>query len=75
MQDQSRKLEIASASHDRAISHPPPEPDDPFAVIDKIRAAFADVPDEEIEAETARIIAEVRSEMRAERERPVGVSG
>jgi hypothetical protein len=38
------------------------------AVIDRMRAAFQDVPDEELEREIARAIAEVRAEMQAERE-------
>jgi prevent-host-death family protein len=36
-----------------------------FAVVDEVRAAFADVSDEEIEAEAERAIAEVRGERRA----------
>lgn len=39
-----------------------------FAVIDRMGAAFADVPPEEIEREVAKALAEVRAEMRAERE-------
>ncbi len=39
-----------------------------FAVVDRMREAFKDVPPEEIERETARAIAEVRAEMAAERE-------
>ncbi len=39
-----------------------------FAVIDEMRAAFRDVPAEEIEREAERALAEVRAEMRAERE-------
>lgn len=37
-------------------------------VIDRMRDAFRDVPDEELEREVARAIAEVRAEMQAERE-------
>lgn len=37
-----------------------------FAVIDRMRAAFADVPTEEIEREAAKAVAEVRAEMAAE---------
>jgi prevent-host-death family protein len=40
-----------------------------FAVIDRMREAFADVPTEEIERETAKAVAEVRAEMAAEREK------
>ena len=35
-----------------------------FAVIDRIGEAFRDVPDEEIEREVAKAIAEVRAENR-----------
>jgi prevent-host-death family protein len=44
------------------------EDDDPFAVIDRIREAFKDVPYEEIERETDRAIAEIRAKDRAARE-------
>jgi PHD/YefM family antitoxin component YafN of YafNO toxin-antitoxin module len=37
-----------------------------FKVLDRIGAAFADVPDEELEREVAKALAEVRAEMRAE---------
>jgi prevent-host-death family protein len=40
-----------------------------FAVLEELQAAFAGVPAEEIERETAKALAEVRAEMRAERER------
>lgn len=39
-----------------------------FKVIDEMRAAFKGVPSEEIEREAERALAEVRAEMRAERE-------
>ncbi len=39
-----------------------------FAVIDRMRAAFRDVPDEELEREITKAIAEARAELRAERE-------
>ena len=39
-----------------------------FKVVERMRAAFADVPDEEIEREVAKAIAEVREEMLAERQ-------
>jgi hypothetical protein len=38
-----------------------------FAVFDEMSAAFAGVPAEEIERETAKAVAEVRAEMRAAR--------
>lgn len=44
------------------------EDEDPWAVIDRMREAFKDVPDEEIERETDRIIARIRAENRAARE-------
>jgi prevent-host-death family protein len=42
-----------------------------FAALDRISAAFADVPLEELEREVARSIAETRAEMRQEREAAV----
>jgi prevent-host-death family protein len=44
------------------------EDDDPFAVIDRIREAFKDMPAEEIEQETDYAIAEIRARDRAARE-------
>jgi prevent-host-death family protein len=38
-----------------------------FTVIDELRQAFAGVPDEELEREAERALAEVRAERRAER--------
>jgi prevent-host-death family protein len=40
-----------------------------FAVLDRMRAAFADVPEEELEREVAKVVAEVRAEMNAERQK------
>lgn len=40
-----------------------------FAILEAMRAPFKDVPPEEIEREAAKALAEVRAEMRAERER------
>ena len=37
-------------------------------VVEAIREAFRDVPDDELERETAKALEEVRAEMRAERE-------
>lgn len=39
-----------------------------FAVLDRIGAAFADVPADELDREVTTALAEVRAEMRAERE-------
>lgn len=39
-----------------------------FAVLDRIAAAFADVPEDELERETVKALAEARAELRAERE-------
>ena len=44
------------------------EVEDPFAVIERAREAFKDVPIEEIERETDRAIAEIRAKDRAARE-------
>jgi prevent-host-death family protein len=38
-----------------------------FSILDEMRAAFKDVPPEELEREAARALAEVRAEMRTER--------
>jgi prevent-host-death family protein len=38
-----------------------------FQALDASRAAFRDVPDEELEQEVARAVAEARQELRAER--------
>lgn len=40
-----------------------------FSVIDEMRAAFKDVPTEEIEREAARTLAEARAELRIDRSR------
>ncbi|MDQ3695808.1 MAG: type II toxin-antitoxin system prevent-host-death family antitoxin [Chloroflexota bacterium] len=45
-----------------------------FKILDKIGAAFKDQSPEEIERETAKALAEVRAEMRAERQQAVGAS-
>lgn len=44
----------------RRIESGPADLDDPFAVIDRMRAAFADVPAETLEQEAERAIAAVR---------------
>lgn len=49
----------------RQPAEPGASQEDPWAVIDRIQAAFADVPIEEIEAEFDRAIAEIRAEARA----------
>jgi hypothetical protein len=48
------------------------ERDERFAVLDRMRAAIADVPPEEIEREVAKAVAEVRAEMAAERAESAG---
>lgn len=40
-----------------------------FAVIDEIRAAFKDVPDEELEREVSRAVADARARLREEAKR------
>jgi len=40
-----------------------------WSIVDEMRAAFKDVPPEELDREAQRALAEVREEMRAERER------
>ncbi len=44
------------------------EREDRFRIIDEMREAFKDVSPEELEREAAKALAEVREEMRAERE-------
>src|SRR5947209_5193395 len=39
-----------------------------FAIIDQIRDAFKHVPDEELEREIPKVVAEARTQLRAERE-------
>jgi hypothetical protein len=67
--------EGTAPANDRADAEQASENDDPFAIIDEMRAAFADVPDEEIERETAKAIDEVRAEMAAERAREASADG
>jgi prevent-host-death family protein len=45
------------------------ERDQDFAVLDEVGAAFKDVPVGELERQVAKALAEVRAEMRAERDR------
>ena len=59
--DLRRLVDIDRANREREV-------EDPFAVIDRAREAFKDVPPEEIEQETDRIIARIRAENRAARE-------
>ncbi len=61
--------------NDRADAAQASENDDPFAIIDEIRALFANVSEEAIARETTKAIAEVRAEMAEERARAVGVGG
>lgn len=51
--DEFRRIELGTSDRD-----------DPFAVIDRMRAAFADVPAEPIEQEADRAIAAVRRRRR-----------
>ena len=41
-----------------------------FAIIDEVRAAFADVPDEELEREVGRAVANARRKLRGEHATP-----
>jgi prevent-host-death family protein len=45
-----------------------------FAIIDEVRAAFSDVPDDELEREIERAIAEVRAENRRRAQQSTGVA-
>ncbi|MGD9892930.1 MAG: type II toxin-antitoxin system prevent-host-death family antitoxin [Dehalococcoidia bacterium] len=49
------------------------ERDRRFRALDESQAAFRDLPDEEIEREVARALAEVREENRRRGKRPTGV--
>lgn len=42
--------------------------DEPFQVLDQTRAAFREVPDEELEREVEKAVAQARAELRAERQ-------
>ncbi len=55
---------LVSVDDLRRLSQLEQERDDPFQVIDELREAFKDVPPEEIERETDRIIARIRAEDR-----------
>jgi prevent-host-death family protein len=46
--------------------------DEHFTVIDRMRAAFKDVPDDDLEREVANAVSEARAELRAEREHTAG---
>lgn len=59
---------IVSADDLRRLDQLDQERAERFNVIDEMRASFRDVPAEEIEREAERTLAEVRAEMRAERE-------
>ncbi|MGH2616700.1 MAG: type II toxin-antitoxin system prevent-host-death family antitoxin [Thermomicrobiales bacterium] len=52
---------IVSVDDLRRLSQHEQESEDPFQVIDRVREAFKDVPDEEIERETDRIITRNRA--------------
>lgn len=58
---------IVSADDLRRLERLDEERAERFKVIDEMRAAFRDIPAEEIEQEAARSLAEVRAERAAER--------
>jgi hypothetical protein len=60
---------LVSAEDLRRLEQLDREREADFVVVDEVRVAFRDVPDEEIEQEVDRALAKVRAEMRAERER------
>jgi prevent-host-death family protein len=55
---------IISAEELQRLSELDREREDHFSVIDRVRTAFAGVPDDEIEAETDQILARVRASAR-----------
>lgn len=63
---------IVSAQDLRRLDRLDQERADRFKILQEFAAGFADQSLEEIEQETARAIAEVRAERRAEREQAVG---
>ena len=60
---------IVSAGDLRRLDQLDEERAEQFSIIDEMRAAFRDVPDEEIEREVARTIAGIRAERRARHDR------
>ena len=52
---------IISADELRRLSHLDREREDQFSVIDRVRTAFASIPDAEIEKETDKIIEGIRT--------------
>lgn len=61
---------IISAEDLRRLSRLDAEWDRDFAVIDEIREAFKDIPDQELKREVARAVTEARTRIRAEKDRP-----
>ncbi|MBM2812423.1 MAG: Antitoxin [Chloroflexi bacterium] len=57
---------IISAQDFQRLNRLEVEWDEPFKALDETRAAFQDVPDEELEREVARTLATVRAERRKE---------
>jgi prevent-host-death family protein len=54
------------------LEHDEQERAERFRILDEIGAAFADVPADELEAEVARALDEVRAERRAEAKQVIG---
>lgn len=52
---------IISAAELQRLSEFDREQDEQFSVIDRVRTVFAGIPDDEIEAETDRILARIRA--------------
>lgn len=57
---------IISATDLDRLSRFEQEQEKDFAIIDEMRAAFKDVPDEELEAQVTRAVASARSKVRKE---------
>ncbi len=55
---------IISTKELQRLSNLDREREDRFAVIDRVRSAFAGIPDDEIEAETDQILARIRASAR-----------
>ena len=59
---------VVSAADLERLQHLADQWDAPFRVIDRMRVAFSDVPDDELERQVDKAVAGARAELRAERE-------
>ncbi|MFT4041017.1 MAG: hypothetical protein QM692_22735 [Thermomicrobiales bacterium] len=69
--DQDANYEVEACvdpAIDRQSMRPDARQEELIHLIEELRAVFRDVPADELERETAKAVAEVKAEMRAERE-------